>query len=177
MKHFFSLAALFMLVAFSAQTHAQDVLGCTTIYADNYNPDATINDGTCNYDLSQLLGDDFCIGELLNGGVLWQDFHDVSYQGGVIVHVNEELGKALVCDEDDFADGSRYFCMGVLEHSCWRSRRMRIVQWIDKYRSNYDFRLSECPSAAQAAYLAVKDGYVDWFANHVRAAAAYSCQF
>ena len=50
MKHFFSLAAFFMLLAFSAQTHAQDVLGCTVIYAPNYNPEATVNDGSCTYE-------------------------------------------------------------------------------------------------------------------------------
>ena len=53
MKHFFSLAALFMLLAFSAQTQAQDVFGCTVIYAPNYNPEATVNDGSCTYDVVQ----------------------------------------------------------------------------------------------------------------------------
>ena len=105
MKHFFSLAALFMLLAFSAQTHAQDVLGCTAIYADNYNPDATINDGTCNYDLGALLGDGYCISELISGGVLDQDFRGVPYQGGVIVNVNTASGLALICDEEDYSVG------------------------------------------------------------------------
>ena len=163
MKHFFSFAALFMLLLFTAQTHAQDVLGCTAIYADNYNPEATINDGTCNYDLPQLLGDGYCIGELLNGGVLWQDFRGVSYQGGVIVHIDEDLGKALVCDEEDYSEGGvslwKWGCLGnpVDGMSCG------LYQGLSNTQNIVTAGCLDEPSAAIVAYQAIKDGYVDWF--------------
>lgn len=177
MKHFFSLAALFMLLAFSAQTHAQDVLGCTAIYADNYNPAATINDGTCNYDLSQLLGDGYCIGELLNGGVLWQDFRGITYQGGVIVHVDEDLGKALVCDEEDFTDGSQStFTWGCSSTNVGVFEDCGLYSGLTNTEAIMTSGCLSVPSAAQAAYLAVKDGYVDWFLPTMSEyAAAYSC--
>lgn len=159
MKHFFSLAAMFMLLAFSAQTHAQDVLGCTAIYADNYNPDATINDGTCNYDLSQLLGDGYCIGELLNGGVLWQDLRGVSYQGGVITYVSEADGLALICDEEDLPNTYQWGCTDqyVPGTSCSVFSGLTNTETIVTQGC-----LSE-PTAAQIAYTTVKDGYADWF--------------
>ena len=163
MKHFFSLAALFILLAFSAQTHAQDVLGCTAIYADNYNPEATINDGTCNYDLSQLLGDGYCIGELLNGGVLWQDFRGVSYQGGVIVHVSEDEGKALVCDETDYNSGQTYSwgCYG--ENISSTDEQCGLYQGEANTQAIVTNGCVDNPDAANEAYQATVDGYADWF--------------
>ena len=157
MKHFFSLAALFMLLAFSAQTHAQDVLGCTAIYADNYNPDATINDGTCLYDLPQLLGDGYCIGELLNGGVLWQDFRGVEYQGGTIVHVNEGLGLALICSHTSNSSAP-WGCYGQSV-----STSTAAYTGLSNTQSIMTAGCLSVPAAAEAAYLSTLNGYVDWF--------------
>lgn len=158
MKHFFSLATLFMLLAFSAQTHAQDVLGCTAIYADNYNPDATINDGTCNYDLPQLLGDGYCIGELLNGGVLWQDFRGVEYQGGTIVHVSESQGLALICANQN----SNTFAWGCSDQNVGGTTSGAYTG----LSNTETIMTSGClsvPAAAQEAYLSTLNGYADWF--------------
>ena len=159
MKHFFSFAALFMLLAFSAQNHAQDVLGCTAIYADNYNPDATINDGTCNYDLPQLLGDGYCIGELLDGGVLWQDFRGMEYQGGTIVHVNESQGLALVCANSNSSVSVPWGCSGELVGGT--------VSYAYAGLTNTEQIVTagclSVPAAAEAAYLSTLNGYVDWF--------------
>ena len=148
-----------MLLAFSAQTHAQDVLGCTAIYADNYNPDATINDGTCNYDLPQLLGDGYCIGELLNGGVLWQDFRGVPYQGGVITYVSEADGVALICDEEDLPNTYQFGCTDqeVSGTSCAVLSGLSNTELLVTQGC-----LSE-PAAAQIAYTTIKDGFTDWF--------------
>lgn len=163
MKHFFSLAALFMLLAFSAQTHAQDVLGCTAIYADNYNPDATINDGTCNYDLGALLGDGYCISELISGGVLDQDFRGVSYQGGVIVNVNTSLGLALICDEEDYSvGGTNSFTWGCYSENS-PSTSCGPYYGLSNTESIVTHGCLQEPTAATVAYQAVKDGYVDWF--------------
>jgi len=160
MKHFFSLAALFMLFLFTAQTHAQDVLGCTAIYADNYNPDATINDGTCNYDLSQLLGDGYCIGELLNGGVLWQDFRGISYEGGVIVHVEESIGRALICDEQDLPNTYQWGCTSEYISG---ATSCAAYSGLSNTEAIVTSGCLSVPYAAEAAYLSVKDGYFDWF--------------
>ena len=159
MKHFFSLAALFMLLAFSAQTHAQDVLGCTAIYADNYNPDATINDGTCNYDLSQLLGDGYCIGELLNGGVLWQDFRGVEYQGGTIVHISESQGRALICANSDNSSSFQWGCSGETVGGTSASA----YSGLSNTEQIMTAGCLSVPAAAQSAYLSTLNGYVDWF--------------
>ena len=37
--------------------NAQDIYGCTSPFAPNYNPAATINDYSCDYDMPQLLAD------------------------------------------------------------------------------------------------------------------------
>ena len=135
------------------------MLGCNAIYADNYNPDATINDGSCNYDIADLLSQGYCIGELLNGGVLWQDFRGIPYQGGVIVHVNESEGKALICDDEDLPGTYSWGCSNesVSGTTCGAYNGLSNTQEIVTNGC-----INE-PSAAQAAYLSTKDGYVDWF--------------
>lgn len=171
MKHFFSLAALFMLLAFSAQTHAQDVLGCTVIYAPNYNPEATVNDGSCTYDVVQLLSDGYCIGELVEAGIYWQDFQGVSYEGGVIVHVNVSGGQALICDEQDLS--------GTYEWGCYGSSTTTSCNSYNGYDNTIAIVTGQCPdypSAAQAAYTSTKDGYTDWFLpSYSEYALAESC--
>ena len=37
--------------------NAQDIYGCISPFAPNYNPAATINDYSCDYDMPQLLAD------------------------------------------------------------------------------------------------------------------------
>ncbi|MCH1575462.1 MAG: DUF1566 domain-containing protein, partial [Flavobacteriales bacterium] len=158
------LFILLLIAAASAQvSHAQDVLGCTAIYADNYNPDATINDGTCNYDLPLLLGDGYCIGELLNGGVLWQDLRGISYQGGVIVHVDENEGKALVCDETDYNGGQTYTwgCYGTTIAPA--DEQCALYQGEANTQAIVTNGCVDNPDAANTAYQATVDGFTDWF--------------
>lgn len=48
-KQLLSLSALF-LIACGGGEYTPEVEGCTDPQADNYNPDATVSDGTCTYD-------------------------------------------------------------------------------------------------------------------------------
>ena len=148
-----------MLLAFSAQTQAQDVFGCTVIYAPNYNPEATVNDGSCTYDVVQLLSDGYCLGELVEAGIYWQDFQGVSYEGGVIVNVNVSGGQALICDEQDLS--------GTYEWGCYASSpATSSCNAYSGYNNTIAIVTGQCPdfpSAAQAAYTSTKDGYTDWF--------------
>jgi len=47
-NHFYLIFLVLLLSGF--QLNAQDVPGCTDPQANNYNPDANINDGSCTYD-------------------------------------------------------------------------------------------------------------------------------
>ena len=76
--------------------NAQDIYGCTSPFAPNYNPAATINDYSCDYDVPQLLADGYCIQELLDGDVWYYDFQGIEYGGGYIRHVSPSAGKALI---------------------------------------------------------------------------------
>jgi hypothetical protein len=90
------LFALLLGSAVLTSLHAQDIGGCTSYFADNYDPIATYNDSTCVYDLQQLLVEGTSIGDLLFSGVLESELIGLFAAGGVIVHVDSPKGQALI---------------------------------------------------------------------------------
>ncbi len=85
-----------LLVATGAQVLAQEVGGCTSYFGSNYDPDATFNNGTCDYDLQQLLKDGYQLGDLLFSGVLPSELEGLFGAGGFIVDVDFENRRALI---------------------------------------------------------------------------------
>ena len=115
------LFALLLGSAVLTSLHAQDIGGCTSYFADNYDPIATYNDSTCVYDLQQLLVEGTSIGDLLFSGVLESELIGLFAAGGVIVHIDAENGRSLIgsahsdelhyrqdnaCDESESLTGS-----------------------------------------------------------------------
>lgn len=93
MKHLF---AWLLIGASITGLQAQDLGGCTSYFADNYDPIATYNDSTCVYDLQQLLVEGTSIGDLLFSGVLESELIGLFAAGGIIVHIDAENGRSLI---------------------------------------------------------------------------------
>ena len=74
----------------------QEVGGCVSYLADNYSPEATYNDGTCDYNLQQLLLDGASLGDLVFSGVLESEIVGLFAAGGVVADVDEENSRALI---------------------------------------------------------------------------------
>jgi hypothetical protein len=155
MKHFTLLA--FLLICLSGNYAAQ-ILGCTSPYAPNYDPTATINDGTCTYDVPALLESGYCIQELLDGDVQWQDFRGINYQGGIIVDVSESEGKALICAESDLSVGINWGCYG--DNVSGTSNAM--YQGMNNTIAIVTASCIDSPNAATLCYQSTLNGYVDW---------------
>lgn len=80
--------ALLPLVLLSVSALAQSVGGCISHFAENYDPNATFNDGSCDYDLQQLLNDGFELGDLLSSGVAVNELIGLFGAGGFIVDID-----------------------------------------------------------------------------------------
>ena len=48
-------------------------LGCTYSFAENYDPEATTNDFTCEYDLVELIESGYCLSSLIEEGIEIED--------------------------------------------------------------------------------------------------------
>ena len=75
---------------------SQEIGGCVSYLANNYNPEATYNDGTCDYDLQQLLLDGASLGDLAFSGVLESEIVGLFAAGGVVVDVDLANNRALI---------------------------------------------------------------------------------
>ena len=64
--------------------------------ADNYSPEATYNDGTCDYDLQQLLLDGASLGDLAFSGVLQSEMVGLFAAGGVVIDIDLVNSRALI---------------------------------------------------------------------------------
>ena len=153
---------IFLTISFlyvALNINAQTVLGCTSSYALNYMPEANINDGTCDFDIPALLENGYCIQELLDGEIYWGDFRGLNYQGGIIVHVDESKGKALICAEEDLSSGINWGCLDKdienLSNEMYQGfeNTVKIVTEI----------CDDTPSAATLCYQSNLNGYSGWF--------------
>ena len=88
--------ALLPLVLLSVSALAQSVGGCISHFAENYDPNATFNDGSCNYDLQQLLNDGFELGDLLSSGVEVDELIGLFGAGGFIVDIDMPQDRVLL---------------------------------------------------------------------------------
>ena len=88
--------ALLPLVLLSVSAIAQNVGGCISHFAENYDPNATFNDGSCNYDLQQLLNDGFELGDLLSSGVVVDELIGLFGAGGFIVDIDVDQDQVLL---------------------------------------------------------------------------------
>ena len=169
MKHFTLLS--FFLICLSGNYAAQ-ILGCTSPYAPNYDPSATLNDGTCTYDVTVLLESGYCIQELLDGDVQWQDFRGINYQGGIIVHVSESDGKALICAESDLSSGTKFGCDNESINGQSNGMYSGSINTIAIVTNS----CTDTPSAATLCYQSTLNGYVDWFLpSYAELYTAYNC--
>jgi len=137
--------------------NAQDIYGCTSPFAPNYNPAATINDYSCDYDLPQLLADGYCIQELLDGDVWYYDFQGIEYGGGYIRHVSESAGKALI------SSGAN---VGSFEWGCYTQNVSTSTSaWTGETNTLaiVSAGCADVADAAIAAYQFSQNGYNDWF--------------
>ena len=91
-----SKLALLPLVLLSVSALAQSVGGCISHFAENYDPNATFNDGSCNYDLQQLLNDGFELGDLLSSGVEVDELIGLFGAGGFIVDIDVPQDRVLL---------------------------------------------------------------------------------
>jgi hypothetical protein len=82
--------------------------------ADNYNPEATYNDGTCDYDLQQLLLDGASLGDLAFSGVLESEIVGLFAAGGVVLDVDLVNSRALIASAHNsqllWNETSQYSC-------------------------------------------------------------------
>ena len=90
------LFALLLGSTLLTSLHAQDIGGCTSYFADNYDPIATYNDFTCVYDLQQLLVEGTSIGDLLFSGVLESELIGLFAEGGVVIDIDLAYDRALI---------------------------------------------------------------------------------
>ncbi|HAW73235.1 MAG TPA: hypothetical protein DCX00_05385 [Flavobacteriales bacterium] len=137
--------------------NAQDIYGCISPFAPNYNPAATINDYSCDYDVPQLLADGYCIQELLDGDVWYYDFQGIEYGGGYIRHVSPSAGKALI------SSGTN---VGSFEWGCYgQSVSTSTGAWTGETNTLaiVSAGCTDVADAAIAAYQFSQNGYSDWF--------------
>ena len=167
-----SKLALLPLVLLGVPAYAQNVGGCISHFAENYDPNATFNDGSCNYDLQQLLNDGFELGDLLSSGVEVDELIGLFGAGGFIVDIDLDNGRNLVAwpfryermvdnnedltyylQSDMFRD--RDFGSGIYDgHDNW-----------EKIRKAYAYRYPGAYTSALADYYGAwnTDGCSDWF--------------
>lgn len=90
---------------------SQEIGGCVSYLASNYNPEATYNDGTCDYNLQQLLVDGASLGDLVFSGALESEIIGLFAAGGVVVDIDEENSRALIAAARGFFDweGNNYY--------------------------------------------------------------------
>ena len=135
--------------------NAQDIYGCMSPFAPNYNPAATINDYSCDYDIPQLLADGYCIQELLDGGVWYYDFPGIQYGGGYIRHVSEFAGKALI---------SSGINVGTFEWGCYQTSvdETSMQEWMGEENTLQivSHGCTDVADAAIAAYQFSQNGYL-----------------
>ena len=152
----FFLASLAFSISIAG--NAQDIYGCMSPFAPNYNPAATINDYSCDYDIPQLLADGYCIQELLDGGVWYYDFQGIQYGGGYIRHVSEFAGKALI---------SSGISIGTFEWGCYQTGvdETSVQEWMGEENTLQivSHGCTDVADAAIAAYQFSQNGYSDWF--------------
>lgn len=86
----------FLMAMLTAVAARAQVGGCVSHFAENYNPAATFNDGSCDYNLQQLLNDGFELGDLLSSGVEPDELVGLFGAGGFIVDIDVPQDRVLV---------------------------------------------------------------------------------
>ena len=139
MKHFFTISLCFLALSLSVYGQT-DVPGCTISVACNYDPAATVNDGSCDF-LTCLCLDGTVWSDELNGCVV-ENPTDTNLDGCTDLNDLMDILSAYgICLELEFA-----ICGDLIEHEgysystvqigeqCWFSENLRA----DQYR-NGDF--------------------------------------
>jgi len=88
---------------------SDDIYGCTDITACNYNPEATSNDGTCEYPIENYDCDDNCIVDTDCNGIC----------GGFGIIIDDECCVSGIVDICGVCDGDNSTCIGCAdENAC-----------------------------------------------------------
>lgn len=143
---------LFLVICFWFQSSAQ-VLGCTDALSKNYNPLATINDGSCKYSrksiqpvFSLILDGNLreSSGLVKWGGFLWSHNDDTDTNlyaldtlSGEIIKICH-LNKVLNTDWKEVAQDSNYCYIGDFGNNCKGNRTDLHVLRIEKNSLNLD---------------------------------------
>ena len=82
--------------------------GCTEPNAQNYNQDATVDDGFCLYSTQQLLNNGSSIQDIIDLGYPVDSLYGKLYEGGYIFYLNETNDGGLVVNPESFSSGQEY---------------------------------------------------------------------
>ena len=82
--------------------------GCTEPNAQNYNQDATVDDGSCLYSTQQLLNNGSSIQDIIDLGYPIDSLYGKLYEGGYIFYLNETNDGGLVVNPESFSSGQEY---------------------------------------------------------------------
>lgn len=174
-----------LLVATGVQVLAQEVGGCTSYFGSNYDPDATFNNGTCDYDLQQLLKDGYQLGDLLFSGVLPSELEGLFGAGGFIVDVDFENRRALIAwpfssggmsDTYDqliyTVDGNEFLATDFSGDLYGGQRNWEIIKASDARRGGNNVATSSTFTGNLGHWPAM--GYYDWFVPNEAELIAYA---
>lgn len=163
-----------LLVVTGAQVLAQEVGGCTSYFGSNYDPDATFNNGTCDYDLQQLLKDGYQLGDLLFSGVLPSELEGLFGAGGFIVDVDFENRRALIAwpfstngMSDNYdqliytVDGNEFLATDFSGDLYGGQRNWEIIKASDARRGGPNVAITSTFTGNLGHWSAM--GYYDWF--------------
>lgn len=93
----FSFLAVVAVLMATSSLKAQNY-GCTYTFAPEYDPAATVNDGTCSYDVQELLDDGYCIQELMEEGLPGYVFYEKVLATGPSVEDPNTMASMVIAN-------------------------------------------------------------------------------
>ncbi|MEE3163069.1 MAG: hypothetical protein VX286_00170, partial [Bacteroidota bacterium] len=154
--------------------------GCTYTFAPEYDPSADTNDGSCTYNVQQLLYDGYCIADLMSEGLPSYVFLGLNTINATdealynptgrmkIAHIREEANEVYYIYETPSNSSGSYYnlpwgCMGTSiitpGANAWGGGASATIDIITHECSLNDNELS----AAEYAYNFEAFGYDDWY--------------
>ena len=145
---------------------SSDIYGCTSPFAPNYNPLASVDDYTCEYDVQALLDSGYCIQELLEGNVQVVHMLGIEYGGGHLIDIDEDFSRAMIIGSSlgsfywGLDDVSSFNGVDISPETLSAAKYSGVsntIALVVNFMGHPD-----PPDAAFAAYTHVEGGYDDW---------------